>query len=1049
MHAGSPQRRRARGGCAEVFSALPQRSLRLRGASRLASTLSHCAMSALLLTIPAIAQRASQAHSTSNLHQWASVTLFHGLPSDHVRAIAQDHDGTILLGTDAGLARYDGRRVQKIPSLLSRPILDVEFDQSGTAWIATSSGAARLIRGEAEPIRETDGDSIRAIATATGRVVLLGERSALYDCRVDAAGSLRIRTVDQKDSPLLVVDSGGNRKPLELTSALLFDDRLLVGTHSRGLLSFSTGEELGEPQELNSRPRPFFVETIAREREGRFWFGAQTGRGESGLFYASDLLRPVRVPVATGTVTALRFDQSGDLWVGTDDQGVFRFRDGTLKDHFTFENTAGGLRSDRIFTVFVDRESVVWFGTDRGACRYDPGGLSAETVSLDAESNVARVLYAASNGRLWCGTNRGLFLRDQNGSWNPTIELRTKTVHSIAEDGSGRLLVGTASGLFAAHKRMEERAAGSNDQFVRVADDSGWNVRAICSFRGSVFAGSFGRGLDRVDGNRRTLIWPDKPGKPRNVVSLHADNDRLWIGTDAGVFVYDGQRVSPAPGFSVPADAVVWSLEGSLDNALWLATSRGLYVYRGGRLDPVIENCDARYVVRASPATSDMAWCATAGCGLFKVRLMQTTMKGTYEGKGAVMISKIDTEQGLPSQNTFAVATGPGEGSVVWIGTNRGVASYRPGGGPPLLAVSGAMAGRYYMAEEVLPGLVLDYHQSFAIDMAASSSRTFPEQFQYVFTFRDSRGQPVSGPPTRIPRVTSEVLPPGKYWEEVRAYNVDLVESDPVAVEITIEGAPFPWTSTALGTLLALALVALGWGWRQNRKLSGTNRELAETRFQLAHETETERRRIARDLHDQTLADLRRLMLMADSLPEASRNGKKTIGPAGFREEIDSISGEIRRICEDLSPSALANVGLAAALEWALADAIAHQPVEKRFEYEFACDGAIEERLKLSPAEQIQVYRIVQEALSNICRHSAATQVRLEVAVDAGGDLRIELEDNGCGFDASKSGKVGRGLTNIRSRASLIEASANWSASPGGGTIFTLRKTVVGFVVRS
>jgi signal transduction histidine kinase len=80
----------------------------------------------------------------------------------------------------------------------------------------------------------------------------------------------------------------------------------------------------------------------------------------------------------------------------------------------------------------------------------------------------------------------------------------------------------------------------------------------------------------------------------------------------------------------------------------------------------------------------------------------------------------------------------------------------------------------------------------------------------------------------------------------------------------------------------------------------------------------------------------------------------------------------------------------------------------------------------------------VQEALSNICRHSAATRVRLAVAVDADGDLLIELEDNGCGFDADKPGKVGRGLTNIRSRASLIQARVEWSSRDEGGAVFRL-----------
>ena len=216
--------------------------------------------------------------------------------------------------------------------------------------------------------------------------------------------------------------------------------------------------------------------------------------------------------------------------------------------------------------------------------------------------------------------------------------------------------------------------------------------------------------------------------------------------------------------------------------------------------------------------------------------------------------------------------------------------------------------------------------------------------------------------------------------------------------------------------------------------------------MQLANETESERRRIARDLHDQTLADLRRLMMLTDQLPaNGSKNGH--VAPSDFRGEIESISTEIRRICEDLSPSALANVGLGAALEWALADAVTHQPPGNKFEYEFVCEGGIEEKLKLTPADQIQIYRIVQEAVSNICRHSAATRVKVGVAIDVS-ELLIKVEDNGCGFDASKLAKVGRGLTNIRSRASLIEASVSWSARPGGGTVFTMRKTVAGFVVR-
>src|SRR5262249_9442941 len=148
-----------------------------------------------------------------------------------------------------------------------------------------------------------------------------------------------------------------------------------------------------------------------------------------------------------------------------------------------------------------------------------------------------------------------------------------------------------------------------------------------------------------------------------------------------------------------------------------------------------------------------------------------------------------------------------------------------------------------------------------SLEVSAQATRTYPEQFQYSFRVTDRDGREVVSKLSRESQLLVEGLKPGGYDVEVRAYNADLVSSDPLSIRFSIARAPFPWTSAALGCLLLLAVIALVWGWRQNHKLAGTNRELAVTRFQLANETETERRRIARDLHDQTLADLRRLMM--------------------------------------------------------------------------------------------------------------------------------------------------------------------------------------------
>src|ERR1043165_9077199 len=82
----------------------------------------------------------------TGLHQWGAVTLFHGLPSDRIRAIAQTPDGTMWFGTETGLARFDGRRTQTINDLAlpTGRILALQTDEVGALWIGTEAGAVRF-----------------------------------------------------------------------------------------------------------------------------------------------------------------------------------------------------------------------------------------------------------------------------------------------------------------------------------------------------------------------------------------------------------------------------------------------------------------------------------------------------------------------------------------------------------------------------------------------------------------------------------------------------------------------------------------------------------------------------------------------------------------------------------------------------------------------------------------------------------------------------------------------------------------------------------------
>lgn len=1097
------------------------------------------------------------------LHQWGALTLFHGLPSDQVRAVAQDSEGQMWFGTDAGLARYDGRRIQTVTDegLRGPRTRALRVDAGGALWVGADGGAYVRPAGASNFVRveETREKSVRAVLTPeAGRALLATSDGMVFDCRLNRDGTLTTTQLGER-----ITAAAGKGQSIQLTSLALSGETVVVGTRGRGLMAVSSN---GEAKEVTTgRPRIFYVEALEQDTVtpgGAFYLGAQTSGGDSGVFRVegdrkleADRLAQLRklTGAQTGTVTALASDGRGLVYAATEGRGVYAFRDGQLAERFTFAGTAGGLRSDEVNAVFVDREGVAWFGTSRGVCRYDPRGVRVERTSGETEGNFVRSLYVTSRGRVLAGTNRGLFARGEGAaSWREVEEVAGKTVYSIAEDNRGLLLVGTSAGLYvglqpdvrtrAVRLAPEEKTGGDapkNDESAAPENESGsakdggvavksqagepkpvgaskeegaepkakavgekvdegkakgvegeakpneggekgegagakkvaepalsGSVRAIARFGDATYVATFGRGLERFEGaGRRTLLWPrDGDARAREVVSLYADDarGRLWIGTaNAGAFYFDGTSVETEPALAELKTSTVWGAS-SREGWLWLATSRGLYAFReGDALKQVVGGVDARAVAAvASPGDSKnavpQAWCATAGAGVLRVAI--------DEQLGAIA-SQLNTEHGLPTENAFAVLATPSEtegGVSLLVGTTRGLVRYEPGTLAPALRLMRVTASRTIQPEELRGSepLRLAYPQSgLIIDVAAGASRTFPEQFQYAFTLRDSKGSVVKQRLSHDSQFQFEKLPAGTYTLTARAFSLDLTPSAPLSFAFEVARAPFPKTIVALSVLLALALGAALWTYTQHRRavrsreeLREVNRQLAAARLQLASEAEAERRRIARDLHDQTLADLRRLLLLTDEMQPGDAPAQvgggmiqtataSAVGPSELRAEIESISQEVRRICEDLSPSVLENVGFAAALEWALSGALAHMPEGRRFEYEFSCDEGLEERLSFAPGAQMQVYRIVQEAVSNVCRHAHATNVTMRVRLDDEDNFTLTLEDDGAGFDPSNRRALkGRGLAGIRARASLIEAEADWHAREGGGTVFTLKK---------
>src|SRR5579885_2620381 len=202
---------------------------------------------------------------------------------------------------------------------------------------------------------------------------------------------------------------------------------------------------------------------------------------------------------------------------------------------------------------------------------------------------------------------------------------------------------------------------------------------------------------------------------------------------------------------------------------------------------------------------------------------------------------------------------------------------------------------------------------------------------------------------------------------------------------------------------------------------------------------EEERRRLARELHDDTAQALIALSLGLDGLGSAVARQdvpkKDRDWLASLQALADHTLDEVRRACRDLRPSILDDLGLRAALEW-LCDSSNSRGVSSSF----VCSGSVR---TLTPEAEIAIFRIAQEALSNVWRHAQATRVEVELKY-LPDRLLLRIQDDGQGFQPEQITAVqhdsqsGLGLLGMRERAMLIGAELVIDARPSAGCLVTL-----------
>jgi signal transduction histidine kinase len=192
---------------------------------------------------------------------------------------------------------------------------------------------------------------------------------------------------------------------------------------------------------------------------------------------------------------------------------------------------------------------------------------------------------------------------------------------------------------------------------------------------------------------------------------------------------------------------------------------------------------------------------------------------------------------------------------------------------------------------------------------------------------------------------------------------------------------------------------------------------------------EAERKRLARELHDEASQTLTALSLGLRTLQESK---DLTANESQLVENLKSLTtglmSELHRLALQLRPSALDRVGLVGALEQYVREVHHHYALDIQFETE-KMDGAV-----LSPEIEISLYRIVQEALTNVARHAQATHAAVLVQV-RDGNVVATVEDDGKGFDPDDAAKKGRlGLFGMQERAALLNGSVIIESAEGAGT---------------
>jgi ligand-binding sensor domain-containing protein/signal transduction histidine kinase len=950
-----------------------------------------------------------------------------GLPQNSVYSILQTRDGYLWLTTLDGLVRYDGVRFtvfnsSNTPALNSNRCKTLFEDAKGQLWIGTEDGLTRYRDGAFNTYTTKDGlphnliysiqpdtEDALLINTAGGVVRWKDEKLSPY---AGAPPGLISAVVFLSPSTLWYAAAEGLRrfsnhvlttytKRDGLSSsnvAVIYEDRrgeVWIGTRDAGLNRFADGtfEVFSVKDGLPNN----YIKAIYEDREGRIWVGTDGGLSlfQDGKFLSYGAAQGL----SDDSVQSIFEDREGTLWVGTSNNGINRLTSRAI----TVYSERDGLLGDNVYPIYQDRAGQIWIGTMTGLNSFKDGKFTAHTERDGLKLTNVTALYEDREGRMWVGANFGVgWLKD--GKFNDlTGRLGLADDYFsfpvILEDREGSLWFGTNRGLV----KYQNGAVTKYSTKDGLASDE---VRAILEDRqGRLWFGTTNGLTSLADGRFVSLTTADGLGS--NLVrSLYEDADGvLWVGTyDGGLSRFkEGKFTRYTMREGLFNNGVFQILEDNRGN-FWMSCNLGIYRVSRRQLNDFADG---------------------------KIRAVSSTAYGKQDGM--LNIECNGNRQPAGWKTTDA---------RLWFPTQKGVVVIDPEAvpinpQPPPVLVESCLLDRTPVdlrrTLEIAPG-----EENLEIQYTGLSFIK-PEQMRFKYRIEGVDKDWVEAGSRRTAYYSH--LPPGTYTFEVMAANSDGVWSTNAASLRLRVHPPFwrTWWFLSLAAASVVALTFLAYQ-RRLRQLRRAHRTQEAFTRQLIGSQEAERKRIAAELHDslgQSLAIIRN---------RAALGLENRDDPEQTVEQLDEISeaaahaiAEVRDIAYNLRPYQLEQLGLTKTIVVMLKKAAASASPALRLSYDIdRIDGLF------PPDLEINLYRIIQEGINNILKHSEATEATVTIKRSPQG-LELIIQDNGKGFvpgasvDAHDPRQGGFGLSGINERARMLGGRPELRSVPGKGTTIRIQ----------